>query len=164
MYIEFGCGEWLEERPLFYAVTHQVAIYPGAVHLLGMISPAVLEEPRSYFLGSLALSGFFTFEVCRKLDPFVSPKKGTYLIVYGSLKTFLITLVTVAIGYVSASQLGVAEFLHPIQYGLIGSLALLLLLPKGTQKKVYKIVEALSIFYLLCHLWGLWLTKWWAGK
>eukprot|EP01136_Pigoraptor_vietnamica_P015520 Opistho-1_new@58771 len=164
MYIEFGAGEWLEERPFLYAITHQVAIYPGAVHLLGMIKPEILAEPRGWFLGSLALSGFFTFEVCRKLDPFVDPKKGTYLIVYGPLRTFLITAGAVAIGYVSAPRLGVASFLHPVQIAQITSLGVLLLLPKDLQKKLYKLVEALSIFYLLFHLWSLPIVHWWAGK
>lgn len=26
MYVEFGIGEWLEERPLLYACTHQVSV------------------------------------------------------------------------------------------------------------------------------------------
>ena len=31
MYVEFGIGEWLEERPLLYAVTHQVRGWVGGL-------------------------------------------------------------------------------------------------------------------------------------
>lgn len=85
----------------------------------------VWYDPLVLKLGSVALSGFFTYEVCRKLDPthlkvsiywsnynqfpylyaFLQIK-GTYLVIYGRWRTFAITLVLVIIGAYSSYILG----------------------------------------------------------
>ena len=87
MYVEFGIGEILEPRPLLYAITHQVSC-PSLSHS-SLIKQTIILQVLIYFttafmvtlgglkwndpmvlkLGSVALSGFFTYEVCRKLDP-----------------------------------------------------------------------------------------------
>lgn len=84
MYLEFGIGEILEPRPLVYAITHQVSILTPPCFLWKKSLQVLLyfltmfgitlgglkwNDPLVFQLGSVALSGFFTYEVCRKLDP-----------------------------------------------------------------------------------------------
>ena len=168
MYIEFGIGEWLEQRPFLYAITHQVSnnfIYGDRsynlsciilliLHLqlsifvmamfIGELGGASWRSPAAFLMGSIALSGFFTYEVCRKLDP-THPKvnhrimhvnnwswfnidlslslsllpflqiKGTYLIVCGKWSTFFFTFGTVSIGVVSSLAAGLHWMLWPLE-------------------------------------------------
>lgn len=100
MYIEFGIGEWLEERPFLYAITHQVSLFLFVLALsptdicqlltcmcclghlfslqlsifimamfIGELGGASWNSWAALLMGGIALSGFFTYEVCRKLDP-----------------------------------------------------------------------------------------------
>ena len=86
MYIEFGCGEKLEETPIIYGLVHQVkryslmllllllllflqlSIYFGA-YFICFLGGASWSSKHPLLLGSIAFSGFFTYEICRKLDP-----------------------------------------------------------------------------------------------
>lgn len=68
MYVEFGIGEILEPSPLIYAITHQVLVYFITIFVV-TLGGLEWNDPMVLKLGSVALSGFFTYEVCRKLDP-----------------------------------------------------------------------------------------------
>lgn len=68
MYVEFGCGETLEKTPILNGLIHQLSIYFGAYYIcaLGGVS---WNSKLPFLLGSVAFSGFFTYEISRKLDP-----------------------------------------------------------------------------------------------
>lgn len=152
MYIEFGVGHWLEPYVFLYAITHQISIYFGAFHIVTFIDPNLMFTPKTLLLGTVALSGFFTFEVCRKLDPTLPIEKGTYLIVYGRLKTYLFTLLTMSLGVYASYELGIAYLLWPLHAVLLVSLTLLFTVPQ--KKSKHKIVEAFSILFVLIHIWS----------
>ena len=94
MYVEFGVGEWFADWVFLYAFSHQVQsalslfthtqkhyCYLYVLILLAKVSIyfgswfiCALAGTKwygivSFLLGSIAFSGFFTYEVCRKLDP-----------------------------------------------------------------------------------------------
>lgn len=89
MYIEFGCGETLEKSPMIYGMIHQVVCdnyYINPKHLFQLILHLQVSiyfaayficalggeywtSHRPFLLGSVGFSGFFTYEICRKLDP-----------------------------------------------------------------------------------------------
>jgi hypothetical protein len=50
---------------LFYL---QLSIFVMAM-FIGELGGASWNSPAAFLMGSIALSGFFTYEVCRKLDP-----------------------------------------------------------------------------------------------
>ena len=104
---------------------------------IGELGGASWNSPAAFLMGSIALSGFFTYEVCRKLDP-THPKvnchsflaalnvlslslpfflqiKGTYLIVCGKWPTFFFTVGTVSIGVVSSLAAGLHWMLWPLE-------------------------------------------------
>lgn len=161
MYIEFGCGEALDKSPIIYGLSHQLSIYFGAYYICALGGEA-WTSPRPFLLGSVAFSGFFTYEICRKLDPTLPLIKGTYLVVYGKWTTFLFVLATVLVGGASSYQIGSHWLLWPLEVLVVMSLLLQLLvsrepgpLKEGEKKpKSHKLVEALSIVYLLVHMWS----------
>eukprot|EP00731_Ephydatia_muelleri_P011078 Em0005g1664a len=153
MYVEFGIGEWLDQFPVLYGITHQAVIYLGVSFVAALCG--VHWSLRVLMTGSVAFSGFFTYEVCRKLDPMLPKLKGTYLVVCGKWKTFAVTVVTVAVGAVSSYVTGLHWLLWPMEAILLLSLLALFLLPiDKTMKKAHKPVELLSVLYLLLHLWA----------
>merc|ERR1711916_184301 len=97
-------------------------ILPGCVTVTTLIEPDIdLTLTRPYLMGLLALSGFFTYEVSRKLNPNAPRILGTYLIVYGKLVTFIVVCV--------AKELGWENVLWPMQGLMVGSLFLLFVIP-----------------------------------
>lgn len=155
MYVEFGIGEILEPSPLIYAITHQVMIYFMTMFVL-TLGGLNWNDTLVLKLGSVALSGFFTYEVCRKLDPTHLKIKGTYLVIYGRVKTFIIALVLVAIGAYSSYIVGCHNITWYIEAILIISLLVLFLImpsefPENKKPKIHKPVEAIAILYLLIH-------------
>eukprot|EP00128_Syssomonas_multiformis_P010355 Colp12_sorted_trinity150504_noHs@7546 len=153
MYIEFGLGEWIEDRPFLYAVSHQISIYFGGMALAELFTPGTAFAAKTLLASSTGLSGFFTYEVCRKLDPTLPRIKGTYLVIYGKAKTFLITVGSVSLGIFASSRLGYEWLLFPIQVALLVSLALLFLLVPISNRWAHKVVELIALIYLLLHLW-----------
>lgn len=159
MYIEFGIGDWLEERPFLYAITHQLSIFIMAM-FIGELGGASWKSGAAFLMGCIALSGFFTYEVCRKLDPTLPKIKGTYLIVCGKWPTFFFTVGTVSIGVASSFAAGFHWLLWPLEGLMITSLLVLFLLPakepkpKGWKPKAHKPVEGLAIIYVLVHMWA----------
>lgn len=161
MYVEFGIGEWLEKRVLLYALTHQISIYCGSWFLCTLAGEA-WNNWTGFLIGSVSFSGFFTYEVCRKLDPTLPKKKGTYLVLYGKWVTFIIVCVTVLVGVVSSYALKTNWLLWPLQGLMIMSLFVLFLIQKPTPNtKTHKPVELLSIIYILVHLWSGFICSFW---
>jgi 4-hydroxybenzoate polyprenyltransferase len=161
MYHEFWLGKWFEDKVFLYALTHQISIYFGAWFLC-LLSGASWCNPIVLLLGSVAFSGFFTYEICRKLDPTLPLIKGTYLVVYGKWMTLLMVSFTIAVGAITSYYLNMNWLLWPMEALMITSLIILFVVQSLVpDTKAHKLVEALSVMYLLVHMWsgyinGLW--------
>lgn len=142
MYREFYVGQWLERSPLFYAVTHQVILLPLAT----FGAAAWSTELGSYAIG--VLGAFFTYEICRKLDPAAHPILKTYVSVYGYPKTLAIISMTSAVAAIGVFGLGM-PWLWAVEIMVPLSFILLLQRPKA-----YKLVEGLATLNLLIHLYA----------
>jgi len=147
MYKEFFIPKWLNERPLIYAISHQILMIAVAAF------PALLYDQSNNFgpilaLGVTILGSFFTYEVCRKLDPKADPVLGTYLVTYGPFNTFTIVLGTSTVAWFGALQLGYFPLLSISQFICVLSFLLIFFKPEK-----YKIVEAIATLSLLIHLW-----------
>lgn len=154
MYHEFFVGKWLEAKPFLYAVTHQLIILPLCAAFVLIVLPqmepvsiTVLLRPGLLFMGS-----FFTFEVCRKLDPAAHEVLGTYRTVYGLFKTGLMLVFTLSI---LAAGLWIS--LPVIGSGAAGAIAAAALMTllcyifcAGSR---YKLVEGIATLLLLMTLW-----------
>ncbi len=161
MYKEFFIGEGLAQRPFLYACTHQIVI----VLLLAYAAVALLAPaftwPTTYQIGFLILGCFFTYEVCRKMDPKAHPILKTYLSVYGKKGVSLILIFIQAVSWTAAFMMGEKVILLGL---MLGSLLLLLSwLLFWTDESKYKWVEATGTLSLLISLYivpfGYWLTR-----
>ena len=69
MYKEFFIGKWLEGKPVFYAISHQIVIFAICVFTITVIEPGKYLHPQTFYLCVTITSAFFGYEICRKLDP-----------------------------------------------------------------------------------------------
>jgi 4-hydroxybenzoate polyprenyltransferase len=147
MYKEFFVPKWLNDRPLIYAISHQILMIAVAA-FPALLSSKFEGSQNIFYLGLTMLGSFFTYEVCRKLDPKADPVLGTYLIIYGPFQTFLILLGCSTLAWFGAHMLNMSLFLIPLQFLVVLCYLLIFIKPEK-----YKGVEALATISLLCHLW-----------
>ena len=150
MYEEFYCGAWLEQRPLLYALTHQLILIPICYFCVLVVQPEMLTSLLPFYFGLCSLGAFFAYEVCRKLDPEAHPILRTYLTVYGRWGAFVIVLVATLVAAAGAGALGLQHLLLPVQVMLMLSLSVLWFKPGA-----YRIPEGVAGLSLLLHLWAI---------
>ncbi|WP_141735262.1 UbiA family prenyltransferase [Oligoflexus tunisiensis] len=150
MYVEFYCGAWLEQRPFFYATTHQLILLPlilSAAHLMGDVNsrPAIWS-------GVMILGAFFTYEIARKLDPKAHELLRTYRLVYGRRGALALMVFTsaVAMAGVLLKTGGSLSSSWPYILVVIGTWIGCALW--GEEKP--KAAEGLASVSLLVHIWG----------
>lgn len=150
MYKEFFVGDWLSSRPLLYAITHQIVIFPLCLFAVSLYEPAAALEPAAFAFGALILSAFFSFEVGRKLDPSSHEILKTYLFQYGPkvVIAFLICLQTLA----AAS----AFLLGAFWWVAVPAILILISLPKLlSAPREFKKLEGLISLNLIYIVWVL---------
>ena len=148
MYKEFYAGSWLSSRPILYATSHQLIIIPLCLFTPLLVQNDALSNIQTVHFGLLILTAFFSYEICRKLDPNAHPILLTYLTHYGRGKTYFMVFVLTLGGSVLAFILETGPILWPIQGMLLLSLLILWFSPKA-----YKIPESIATLSLLIHLW-----------
>ncbi len=154
MYREFFVPDWLNETPIWYAITHQAVFIPFSV-LPGVAArPEALREPISWFFGVCVVGAFFTFELCRKLDPKSNPILKTYLVFYGRAATSAFAVTSSLVAAYGAWRLGLNIFLWPIEALVVLSLPILFVRPER-----FKIVETLSVLSFAAHAWSIVIAK-----
>ena len=155
MYREFYAGSWLANRPLLYAASHQVIILPLCYFCVLAGNPDTWRDSQPALLGITVLGAFFTYEICRKLDPNAHPLLQTYLSHYGPAKTLGLTICMIALSALGALGLGLGQILWPLEGILIALLSLLLFAPYR-----FKIIEHGATISLALHVWAVPLSTW----
>jgi 4-hydroxybenzoate polyprenyltransferase len=150
MYREFFVGSWLEKRAIWYAVSHQIIMIPLAAFCVLVFRPAMLYDTMTLYMGLCMLGSFFSYEVCRKLDPKAHPVLKTYLYMYGPKGTAVLVLCASAVAAFGAYRLGLEMLLWPMETLLLISLILLFAKPDK-----FKIIEGVASLSLLVHLWAI---------
>lgn len=148
MYKEFYVGHRLSDFPLFYAITHQAVLIPIAWLGVYAVHPDQQLNREMIAYAALSLGSFFSYEVCRKLDPESHKLNKTYLQFYGPTLTALIVLVLISMSVWGAMGLG----LSPWIFGIQAVFAHTLLIPVFAPHK-YKITEIASTLSLVAHIW-----------
>jgi 4-hydroxybenzoate polyprenyltransferase len=147
MFKEFFVGKRLASMPFFYGVTHQVILVPLMAFPAALAHPGRWLEARTLWLGVTALGGFFTYELCRKLDPNAHPVLRTYPQVYGSGGTLLRILLTGSVGMLGATFLHLEKTCIPVM-----SLVLATAIAWSLRPRLYKVAELMATIGLLVHL------------
>jgi 4-hydroxybenzoate polyprenyltransferase len=149
MFREFYIGDWLSKRPMLYAITHQLIIFPMGAFVYSCYQPQVLNDPQVFWFCLMLIGAFFGFEVGRKLDPSAHPILKTYLIQFDKPKTVTLLLVLLGISFHAGKHLAVD--------GLLGALYILVILASSLvwwAPSRFKIVEGMVTLFLLLALWA----------
>jgi 4-hydroxybenzoate polyprenyltransferase len=150
MFKEFFVGSELASYPALYGFSHQIIIVPLCLFTVATVNPSMAISSFSFFYGFSILGSFFTYEVCRKLDPRAHHILKTYLYIYGPKKIILFILCTSLVAMVADFYLGLAVGLWPLQILILASSLLLLKKPEK-----YKITETFAVLGLVAHLWAI---------
>lgn len=162
MYKEFYTNGWLADRPLLYAITHQVILLPVCSLAVIVHRPEMISMPATWIYGTVVLGSFFAYEVCRKLDPKAHElhqkcqSYTTYLVTYGPWKTFAIVVVLNAIAGLAAALSGTKSLLWPFE--LLTLVAFLVVIKKPEK---YKLGEGAATLSLLFHIWCITFLHFW---
>jgi 4-hydroxybenzoate polyprenyltransferase len=147
MFKEFFAGKRLGSMPFLYGVTHQIILVPLMAFPAALAHPERWMDMRTLWLGVTALGGFFTYELCRKLDPEAHPVLQTYPQVYGRGGTLLRILLTGSIGILGATFLHLERTCIPVM-----SLVLATAVAWSLRPRLYKVAELMATIGLLVHL------------
>ena len=162
MYREFYVGSWLEKRPLLYAISHQLILIPLCLFNVSL-APFVTTITSSSMAWALMVLGlFFSYEVCRKLDPQAHPILKTYLHVYGVKGSGWIlatlSLINLLAAPIVAKSLGVSIALV-VALGLAPCSSFIGVFAGLKNHKKYKSVETVATLALALILWLPFLAK-----
>jgi hypothetical protein len=163
MFKEFFVSQWLTKRPLLYAISHQVIsilLVAFAVFLFTPFESQAGEQiSRTFNFGCAVMSGFFIYEVCRKLNPSANPILGTYFVSFGFLRTgILVTVVAAVLAFVTSKlETGLGISASVLVFALV--LGYWTVMNSGLAAKRYKLLEALASLILLHQLWSVTLSR-----
>ncbi len=155
MYKEFYVAEWINARPILYAVTHQLILVTLCLYCISIYQKS---DFRGFKLIDFAYSfsvlfAFFSYEVCRKLDPKAHPVLKTYLSVYGingvlKIVSTLLVLHLCTIKYLFQDNVNQYFFFIPIVFLFTSLVAL------SAEKIKFKLVELTATLNLLVFLYS----------
>jgi 4-hydroxybenzoate polyprenyltransferase len=124
MYHEFNLKSYLATRPLIYALSHQLIIVPITAFLVAAGGKNALFSVHTLLSAGALFSGFFAYEISRKLNPAAHPILKTYPQIYGKNRTLLIAVTILFVQCLCSYFLAISYILWPVGflllYGMIG--------------------------------------------
>lgn len=155
MYKEFYMGEWLNNHPILYALTHQLILVTLCLFCISTYRvDGTYHFTRLEWIYSFSvLFAFFSYEVCRKLDPEAHPVLKTYRYVYGLMGVLRIVGTLVLLHLLSIRLLFGQ---NPKQFIFFATPVLLILsiMALSQDKLKFKIVELMATVNLLVFLYS----------
>jgi len=149
MYKEFFAAKWLAEKPVLYALSHQIVIFAVCIFTVTVSGPGNYLAPQTWYLGLMTTAAFFCYEICRKLDPAAGGILKTYLHVYGPVKTAALVIAATGLAAAAAAGLNLHLLLWPAEGLLIISAIIII-----TKPRRFRWVERTATFSLGLHLWA----------
>lgn len=149
MYREFYIGEWLERRPFTCAITHQVIIVPLALFPLSLTRPDMTMSFYALSYAFMIMGAFFTYEICRKLDPHAHPILKTYVHYHGFRRVFYFATATLFLSAIGASALDLQHLLWPVEIAVFLSLCFVYL-----DLSKFTFAEGTATASLFIHIWA----------
>jgi hypothetical protein len=155
MYREFFVGEKLSLHPFLYGFTHQAILIPLVFFPISIYHGKGWLMSQSWQLGLTILGAFFTYELCRKLDPGAHPVLKTYPQVYGRGGTLFRISITSATALLGSSLLHI-EWVSapPVMITWIAAVIWVL------RPHCHKVTELLATISLLVHLACIPIFRW----
>ena len=154
MYKEFYIGDWLNQYPIFYAITHQLILISLMLFSLSTIRNQSQAFHTIDWVFSLSvLFSFFTYEVCRKLDPNAHELLKTYRHIYGLGGVLLIVSVLLSLHFLTLVYFYQKNLIQIILEALLFLIFSLLVFLKFNKIK-FKIVEGVATLNLIIFLYS----------
>lgn len=150
MYKEFGVSSWLNRRPVYYAITHQLVAFLVAIFAVSVAAPEKALAPMTLAYGLLLMGAFFCYEICRKLDPHAHPILATYLHFYGFKRTYELAALMLVLSAMAAIALGLVAILLPIQIVVLVCLSILFF-----RHDWFRLPDVAASISLLIHVWAI---------
>lgn len=153
MFKEFFIGKTLSNHPLLYAFSHQIILFPLIFFSFSLFGPLTEQSAEKWLYAAMVFFAFFTYEICRKLDPKAPLILGTYWRVSGKLRTCLCLVFLTMAATMSAMTLSQSLSLMPVNLSILVALAVFLMRPQ-----FHKWVEITASLSLFLHIWsvGFW--------
>ena len=115
MYKEFYTAGGLANIAWLYGTTHQLILVLLCLFTVTVAHPQMISDQLSWAFGFSVLGSFFSYEICRKLDPNANPILKTYLQMYGPQKTIFFVLCTSVVAFIADGYLHLGALLWPFQ-------------------------------------------------
>lgn len=155
MYKEFYVGSKLSDFPLLYAITHQAILVPVCWLSIFTADPGVHVDKSMWAYAALGLGAFFSYEVCRKLDPESHRLNKTYLQFYGPVKVALVVTGLIALSCWGAFELQLSSWIYAVQALTFVTAFIPVFAPTK-----YKITEGATVLMLVTHIWAIAIERW----
>jgi 4-hydroxybenzoate polyprenyltransferase len=155
MYKEFYIGVWLNSKPLLYAFTHQLILVSLCLFCLSVyrVSGTYHFTKMDWIYSFSVLFAFFSYEVCRKLDPAAHPVLKTYRYVYGMAGVYRIVGTLIILHLLTIHQLFAHNFRQYFFY-ITPVLLIVSIFLLARDKVKFKMVELLATLNLLVFLYS----------
>ena len=152
MYKDFGFPLWFKGKPVLFATFHQFINFLIAIFSVAMTTPQKAFSLKTLGFGLMLYGAFFTYEICKKLNPQSHPILATYRHFYGYRKVFELAVFQLFLTAIGTISIHAEFFLIPFELLVFFSLCLLFF-----QSSFYKVPESAALVSLLLHVWGVFL-------
>jgi 4-hydroxybenzoate polyprenyltransferase len=146
---DFYAKSWLERRPFFHGFAQQGIFFFLTILVVSTGRPSLAFTSIGIGYAFAVFASFFTYEICRKLNPYSHPISMSYVHFYGFRKTFWIACLLLFFSGIGAYALGLQLWLWPAELVVFVSLYMLFKNPKR-----YRLAELAAGFSLILHTWA----------
>jgi hypothetical protein len=150
----FYLGKRLDQKPLLKSVLFQGIVIPMTLLSISFSNSWQLFSIKNLSYCLLLYGAFFTYDICRKLNPASHPASQTLVHFFGYKVVFRIALAGLAVSALGAYGYGIPQFLIPVEVGV--AVALILLFKNPARYTLARQAASLS---LIIHAWAV-LFEW----
>jgi len=145
----FYAEKWLTRHPLINGVMQQGIIFPLTLLVISLGRPEYVFSLQGFSYALLLSGAFFTFDICRKLDPYSHPITLAYIHYYGFRVTYWLVVVLLGLSALGSYGFGVHLILWTCEVGVLVMLTMLFKTPR-----IFRAVETAAGLSLIAHAWA----------
>lgn len=144
----FYLGEWLKRHPLTKESAEQGFTFILVLFIVSLGRPELVFQPSGLAYALLMFGAFFTYNICRKLDPLSHPINLSLVHYYGLRTTYWIVIFLLLISSFCAVALDVYMWLWPCEILVAIVVSYLFANPKK-----FRLAELAAGLSLIIHAW-----------
>ncbi len=145
----FYQGKTLDRKPFLKTAIQQGFIVPLVFLVISFAQNQVPCSSSCFAYALLLYGAFFTFEICRKLDPWSHPASQSLIHFFGFKKMYKAVVVLLLLSAIGAYWIGASLYLIPCQCAVFLSLTYLFKNPRR-----FSMTEFAASLSLIVHSWA----------